>query len=122
MTEHTHQMTRWRRQRKVIHEIDTFTVTDAEPPRMVRHCKICQLLETKEHTAKESDPDGDEGNRLDERIGADMAAKELAITIKVAWWVMPYLHAVILFARLFRREPDMDHLGRMVERGLSVTR
>lgn len=43
------------------------------------------------------------------------------LTIKVRWWVWPYLRAVVLFARIFNCEPSMARVESFICRyGLVV--
>jgi hypothetical protein len=44
----------------------------------------------------------------------------LTITIKRAWWVMPYLYGVQLFSELPGMEPDYDKVAATALRGLKV--
>lgn len=49
-------------------------------------------------------------------------AKITTFTVKIAWWVHPYLYGVAAVAWLTGREPDVDKVWRRVERGVSLVR
>lgn len=42
------------------------------------------------------------------------------LTVRFSWWVQPYLTGVILFARTFGMEPDLDKVTSTVMRGVRV--
>ncbi|WP_273861937.1 hypothetical protein [Pseudomonas sp. LA5] len=50
-----------------------------------------------------------------------MARSTLTVTIRMAWWVKPYLYGVLLTARLTGRQPDPDRVGAWVQRGMTMT-
>lgn len=47
-----------------------------------------------------------------------MALTTVTISIKVAWWVKPYLCGVLLMSRLTGLQPDPDRVGAWVQRGM----
>lgn len=47
-----------------------------------------------------------------------MAACQLTVSIKRAWWVIPYLRACMVFAWLTGMEPDGEKIAGMVMRGM----
>lgn len=50
-----------------------------------------------------------------------MAQAEFVITIRVAWWVRPYLSACALFAATFGLHPDLERItGFVVDHGLTA--
>ncbi|MFZ3193700.1 MAG: hypothetical protein WA154_10920 [Moraxellaceae bacterium] len=49
-------------------------------------------------------------------------AKITTFTVKIAWWVHPYLFGVAAVARLTGRDPDVDKVWRRVERGVSLVK
>ncbi|MBS5840654.1 MAG: hypothetical protein KID05_16005 [Pseudomonas sp.] len=49
-----------------------------------------------------------------------MANISLIITIKRAWWVMPYIYGVQLFSELTGLDPDYDKVAATIARGLEV--
>ena len=49
-----------------------------------------------------------------------MATTTATISVKRAWWVMPYLYGVQLFVETTGMEPDMDKVGATVMRGFKV--
>ena len=51
-----------------------------------------------------------------------MAQSTLTITVKVAWWVRPYIQCVALFAKATGMEPDVDKVTRTVMRGIKAVR
>lgn len=48
-----------------------------------------------------------------------MARVEMKITIRRAWWVMPYLQVVSWFSDLTGFEPDIDKVAGTVLRGFT---
>lgn len=49
-----------------------------------------------------------------------MSRMTLAITIKRAWWVMPYLYGVQWFSELTGMEPDYKRVAATVLRGIRI--
>ncbi len=49
-----------------------------------------------------------------------MASSVLTVTIRFRWWLLPYLHTVIFFCKLFNCEPNYDRLHYWVERGIKI--
>jgi len=49
-----------------------------------------------------------------------MAATNITLSIKRAWWVMPYIYGVQLFSELTCMEPDYDKVAATIARGLEV--
>lgn len=51
-----------------------------------------------------------------------MAARlyRLELRVCVAWWFMPYLHALAFFAALSDREPDLEKFRAVVARGVKL--
>jgi hypothetical protein len=49
-----------------------------------------------------------------------MAVISINIRVAVAWWVVPYIRTVALFAALFGMTPDVDKITRTVMRGVRV--
>ncbi|WP_154232532.1 hypothetical protein [Pseudomonas syringae] len=47
-----------------------------------------------------------------------MASVTLTITIRRAWWVMPYIYGVQLFSELTGMDPDYDKVAATALRGL----
>ncbi|MCY1388614.1 hypothetical protein D9M71_33890 [compost metagenome] len=47
-----------------------------------------------------------------------MAVSDLVLRISYAWWVIPYLRACMLFARLTGMEPDCDKVSALLMRGV----
>lgn len=47
-----------------------------------------------------------------------MAACQLTVSIKRAWWVIPYLRAYMVFAWLTGMEPDSEKIAATVARGM----
>lgn len=45
---------------------------------------------------------------------------EITVEVRLRWWLMPYLHALVFFCDLFNREPDWQKLDRVIARGLKV--
>lgn len=48
-----------------------------------------------------------------------MASSEMKITVRRAWWVTPYLQAVMWFSDLTGLEPDIDKVAGTVLRGFT---
>ena len=42
------------------------------------------------------------------------------LTVKVSWWVLPYLHSVALFASMTGLRPDFEKVARTALRGIRV--
>ena len=42
------------------------------------------------------------------------------VSVHVAWWVRWYLSSVALMSQLTGMEPDMEKVGRWIERGVRV--
>lgn len=49
-----------------------------------------------------------------------MAATNITLSIKRAWWVMPYIYGVQLFSELTGLDPDYDKVAATIARGLEV--
>ncbi|MBK3444123.1 hypothetical protein [Pseudomonas lactis] len=49
-----------------------------------------------------------------------MAATNITLSIKRAWWVMPYIYGVQLFSELTCLNPDYDKVAATIARGLEV--
>jgi hypothetical protein len=49
-----------------------------------------------------------------------MAKTTMTLTIKRAWWVLPYLYGVQLFSEATGMEPDYDKVAATCLRGMSV--
>lgn len=48
---------------------------------------------------------------------------EIRVTIRLAWWVQPYLLALLGFAAMTGLEPDADKAAALISRrGLRLTR
>ena len=47
-----------------------------------------------------------------------MVTQIATIRIQVAWWLRWYLSSVALMSQLTDREPDMEKVGRWIERGV----
>ncbi len=45
------------------------------------------------------------------------STSRLIVTIRLAWWVKPYLCGVLLMSRLTGLQPDPDRVGAWVRRG-----
>ena len=45
----------------------------------------------------------------------------VTFTIRMAWWVKPYLCGVLLMSRLTGLQPDPDRVGAWVKRGMTMT-
>jgi hypothetical protein len=48
-----------------------------------------------------------------------MAAPDLTIQVKVAWWLMPYVNTCIFFAVLFGCEVDIAKMQRTILRAFT---
>ena len=46
-----------------------------------------------------------------------MAKTNITVSIKRAWWVMPYIYGLQLFSELTGMEPDLGKVGATVMRG-----
>lgn len=44
----------------------------------------------------------------------------ITLTVHVAWWVRPYIHACAIFATLFGMTPDVDKIAATAARGVKV--
>lgn len=44
----------------------------------------------------------------------------LIVTIRMAWWLKPYLCGVLLMSRLTGLQPDPDRVGAWVARGMTM--
>ena len=55
-----------------------------------------------------------------EVAGRVMATSTITITVHVAWWVRWYVASVALMSKLTGAEPDMEKVGRWIERGVRV--
>lgn len=51
-----------------------------------------------------------------------MAQCSITITVKVAWWVRPYISSLALIARVTGLRPDPDRVQRVLMRGVTVRR
>ena len=49
-----------------------------------------------------------------------MAATNITLSIKRAWWVMPYIYGVQLFSELTCLNPDYDKVATTIARGFTV--
>jgi hypothetical protein len=49
-----------------------------------------------------------------------MAQATLTLTVRVSWWVRPYLQCVALFAYITGMTPDMDKVTRTAMRGVKA--
>jgi hypothetical protein len=49
-----------------------------------------------------------------------MANTSVEITVKLAWWLKPYLYGVVMTAVLMGLEPDWDKVQRTVMRAMRV--
>jgi hypothetical protein len=49
-----------------------------------------------------------------------MARCSITLTVRVAWWVRPYICSVALFAWLTGMNPDMDKVTRTAMRGIEA--
>ena len=49
-----------------------------------------------------------------------MATSTITITVHVAWWVRWYVASVALMSKLTGAEPDMEKVGRWIERGVRL--
>lgn len=46
-----------------------------------------------------------------------MVKIELTVSVKLAWWVIPYLRVLVFLCEMFDAEPDYDKLGKVIRRG-----
>jgi len=44
----------------------------------------------------------------------------MKVYVKRAWWVIPYLNAVVLFAEVMGLEPDLEKVSATITRGFKV--
>lgn len=52
-----------------------------------------------------------------------MSAKgNIKLRVTVAWWLGPYLTALVFLCRLHRTEPNEEKLGRVIARAIKVRR
>lgn len=49
-----------------------------------------------------------------------MASASITLTVRVAWWVRPYIRAVALFSRMTGLTPDVEKVSRTARRGLRI--
>jgi hypothetical protein len=49
-----------------------------------------------------------------------MAQPTVTLSVRIAWWVRPYLAGATLFAWTFGMQPDMDKVAGTVQRGVRV--
>lgn len=49
-----------------------------------------------------------------------MAQITMSLTIKRAWWVMPYVYGVRLFSEITGMDPDLEKVHATVLRGFTV--
>jgi hypothetical protein len=49
-----------------------------------------------------------------------MASNTVTVTVRLRWWVIPYLHTVAMFCVLFNGQPNWQRVERWVMRGLYV--
>lgn len=49
-----------------------------------------------------------------------MAQATITLTVKVAWWVIPYIRACAVFAVLFGVVPDGEKIVRTCMRGIKL--
>lgn len=49
-----------------------------------------------------------------------MAICTMTVSVKRAWWVIPYLRACMLFAWLTGMEPDGEKIASTVSRGMKI--
>lgn len=49
-----------------------------------------------------------------------MATCTLKLKVTLAWWLMPYIRAVVALCWIFPVEPDMDRMRRVIDRGVRV--
>jgi len=47
-----------------------------------------------------------------------MAACQLTVSIKRAWWAIPYVRACMMFAWLTGMEPDVEKIAAIISRGM----
>lgn len=45
-----------------------------------------------------------------------MATETVAIQVRIAWWVWPYVAACVMFAMLHGLQPNADKIARFVAR------
>ena len=49
-----------------------------------------------------------------------MAKIVLTLSVRFAWWVLPYLYGMRLCCMLTGAEPDFQRVARVVERGMRI--
>ena len=49
-----------------------------------------------------------------------MVRSTLTLSVKVAWWVKPYINAVSMFSALTGLDPDLDKIAALVFRGVKM--
>lgn len=54
------------------------------------------------------------------RTVTPMASINVTLSVKRAWWVMPYIFGVQLFSELTGMQPDMGKVSATVRRGFKV--
>ena len=47
-------------------------------------------------------------------------APKLTLKVTFAWWLQPYMRALVFFAVITRSEPDWDKLGRVINRAMRI--
>ena len=47
-------------------------------------------------------------------------AAHVELTVKVSWWVVPYIQSVALFCQMTGLQPDFEKVKRTVLRGIRV--
>jgi hypothetical protein len=50
-----------------------------------------------------------------------MSEGPIIATVKVRFWLLLYLDAVLLFCHLTGRKPDLEKVDRMIRRGIKVS-
>jgi hypothetical protein len=49
-----------------------------------------------------------------------MAASELHVEVRMAWWLMPYIRTVTFLAVMFGIEPNWQRVNYWIRRAISV--
>lgn len=49
-----------------------------------------------------------------------MASIQLTMTVKRAWWVLPYLYSVVWFSEMTGLTPDLDKVAAFALRGYTA--
>ena len=49
-----------------------------------------------------------------------MATNRVTVSIRVAWWLVLYIHVLVFFCKLMETEPDDEKLAKVIERGIKV--